>query len=434
MPNQDGTLTPEESAKLAEFRKKTPSKSAVKAGTPGIKLTPEEEAVRAERATSTPEKYVTDEEYDKLAKLYDAAQKSSGGNPNKKTKQTEEFQKLYHELLPDEARRIIAADTKLTTKGEQDIKTGKRRDPYNLEDNVDGMFGRRTEQYWQAVKKKPVVPAAAVPPEEKAKIPAERGPIERHPPVDLGKKTYAPWWLQDIVKTSGAAADLARVKPYYPWQAIPETRLPDATFYDPTRAEAAISEQANLANQYAAAFTGPRAASQSQIAGKAMSQVADTIAKYDDMNVQVANKLSDDRTSIMNQASQNKAALDTQLFDKYTIANQQLDNSKAMARQNLRQSYIDAITNRAKTQALNTLYPNFYTNPMTGGFVNFKPGYGKIQPTAQGSDEADEVQKIVHRFPGTTAKEAYDIVRKNKGTGEEDPNQGYLRSQGYSGQ
>jgi hypothetical protein len=129
---------------------------------------------------------------------------------------------------------------------------------------------------------------------------------------------------------------------------------------------------------------------------------------------------------------QNQAGLNTQLWDKYTIVNQHFDNSKNMARQNLRQSYIDAITNRAKTQALNSMQSNFYTDPSKGGFVNHM-GYANITPTKPGSDEADEVQRIMDRFPGTSAKDAYDIIRSNKGnTGGGDPNLAYLQAQGYT--
>jgi len=45
-----------------------------------------------------------------------------------------------------------------------------------------------------------------------------------------------------------------------------------------------------------------------------------------------------------------------------------------MARGNLRQAYIDAVTNRAQAQVLNQLYPNYIVDPSTGGFMNFRSG------------------------------------------------------------
>lgn len=296
-------------------------------------------------------------------------------------------------------------------------------------------FAEDPTQPWLYTEYEPFDPDKKLPPAAKKEAaPAERKPFERNPPLNLGEKIYAPWWLQDIVKVSGAAADLARVKPYYPWQATPQVRLPDATFYDPTRELAANTEQANLASQFHQAFTGPKTGAISGVQGQAMKNAADIMAKYNNMNVQIANQLSQERTGIMNQASQNKANLDTQLFDKYTIANQQFDNAKNMARQNLRQSYIDAITNRAKTQALNTLYPNYYTNPITGGFVNFKPGYDKIKPTQPGGDELTQIQKIIEKFPGTSFKDAMSYVKGQKmNPEEEEDKQAYLRAQGHPG-
>ena len=294
-------------------------------------------------------------------------------------------------------------------------------------------FAEDREQPWLYTEYEPIDPekkATATLPEKAAD--AAKDPYKRNPITDIPRKAYAPWWLQDIVKTSGAAADLARVNKYQPWQDTPQVFLPNATYYDPTRELAANTEQANLASQFHQAFTGPKSGAISGVQGKALDNAANIMAKYNNLNVGLANQLSQERASIMNQASQNQAGLNTQLFDKYTIANQQFDNSKNMARQNLRQSYMDAITNRAKTQALNTMYPNFYTDPSRGGFVDHT-GYASRNPTKPGDTEADQVQALIERFPGTSAKDAYNIIRKNKLTDEEEVNaEAYRKTQGYT--
>ena len=306
------------------------------------------------------------------------------------------------------------------------------------EGKFDAMIGRRWDVLMQ---KKPApeklpeetpAPKITIAPEERKNTTVPPQVIKRNSPVPVKGGTYAPWWLQDIVKTSGAAADLARVNRYLPWQATPEVRLPDATFYDPTRELAANAEQANIQTQGLAAFTGPQALSarSSSIQGQAAKNAADIMARYNNMNVELANQLNQERTSIMNTASQNKAALDTQLFDKYTIVNQQFDNAKNMARQNLRQSYIDAITNRAKTQALNTLYPNYYTDPSRGGMLGFAPDFSKI-PAEQPND-SDEWWDAVGK---TGSKElAIEYLKlKNKGAISDpyDERRGYMGAQGY---
>lgn len=200
-------------------------------------------------------------------------------------------------------------------------------------------------------------------------------PAVKHLP-EAQQNPNAPWWLQDIVKTAGAAGDFFRVKKYSPWQASAGVKLANPTFMDPTRQLAANAELANIGTQGAAIFSGPQAfnARASQIQGQAAQNVANTLAGVHNANVGIANQFEMANTQIMNSASDRKAQLATSLYDKNVIANQQFDNEKAMARQNLRQSYIGAITNRAQTQAMNQMYDQYAVDPSTGGFINFTHG------------------------------------------------------------
>lgn len=194
------------------------------------------------------------------------------------------------------------------------------------------------------------------------------------PPVE--ESGNDPWWLQDIVKTAGAAGDFFRVKKYMPWQATPNVTLPEATFYDPTRELAANAEQTNILTQGLGHFAGPQALSAraSQIQGTAAKNAADILARYNNQNVSVANNLSSQNAQTMNAFSQNRADQATHLFDKQTIANQQFDNSKNMARQMLRQGYIDAVTNKNYTANLNQLYDQYKIDPSIGGRMHFTHG------------------------------------------------------------
>jgi hypothetical protein len=171
---------------------------------------------------------------------------------------------------------------------------------------------------------------------------------------------------------------MARIKNYMPWQATPGMYLPDPTFYNSTRDLAAGQESANALTQGLSAFTGPQGLSSraSSIQGQAAKQAADTLGRYANLNVGVADKFELTKVGILNQAAQQRAGLATQLYDKNTIANQTFDNSKAMARQNLRQSYIDALTNKANTYNLNSMYPQYAIDPTTGGMIDFTHGAG----------------------------------------------------------
>jgi len=220
----------------------------------------------------------------------------------------------------------------------------------------------------------------------------------------LNKAAYTgnpEFWAQDIIKTLGAAGDMARIKKYRPWQATPNVMLPDPTFSDPTRELAAGQESANTLVRGLSAFTGPQALSSraSSIQGQAATAAANTLGKYANLNVGVANQFELQKTSILNQASQNKAALATQLYDKNTIANQTFDNSKAAARQNLRQSYITALTNKANTYNLNSLYPQYAVDPLSGGNIDFTHGAGIEPDNTEDRDLGKAYEEVLRLHP-----------------------------------
>jgi hypothetical protein len=168
---------------------------------------------------------------------------------------------------------------------------------------------------------------------------------------------YAPWWLQDTIATQGAVGDFYRIKKEQPWQAAPEYTYPKATFYDPERELAANAENAMIAANELSQFTGPQSfnARYNQIQGAGAKNAADILSRYNNLNVGVSNQLDAQVAGIKTQASASKAANATQLHDKYAIVNQQFTNAKNQARQEIRNKLIQAITNRATTQSLNSL-------------------------------------------------------------------------------
>jgi len=183
------------------------------------------------------------------------------------------------------------------------------------------------------------------------------------------------WWLQDEVNTFGAASDLASVKKYNPWEARVDLEEPRPTFLDPTRELAQQSEQANIASQASASFAGAQglgarnAASQ----GQGAAQAANTLSNINNQNVNIANQFEGTQVGIRNQESMLNQQMANRVFDKNTIANQQFDNAKLAGRQNLRNSYNTAVTNKWKTDALNQMYPNYQTETGVGGRVKYTP-------------------------------------------------------------
>jgi hypothetical protein len=200
----------------------------------------------------------------------------------------------------------------------------------------------------------------------------ECNPCEEQVPVPQP----AEWWLQDTIKTTGAFGDLMGLKKQMPWAPRVDLETPRPTFLDPTRELAANAEQANIQTQGLGQFAGPQAMSAraSSVQGAASKNAADILSKYNNANVNVANQFEMQSTNIRNQEQMANQGATQRLYDQNTIANQQYDNAKLAMRNNLRNQYTNAMTNRSKTDALNQLYPQYAVSPGTGGFMHFTQG------------------------------------------------------------
>jgi hypothetical protein len=272
----------------------------------------------------------------------------------------------------------------------------------------DNKFGEFTSSRFEPSFKPYKAPAPGAPVETAA--PADNISITAEEQSYPAYKTPGPeWWLQDKVKVAGAFGDLMRIKKYNPWMATPGLALPEGTFYDPTRELAANAEQVNLGVQGASTYSGPQsfAATAAALQGQGAANAANIMGRYNNLNVTESNRLGEATANVLNQGSQQRAANATQLFDKRTIVNQQFDNSKAMARQNLRQGFMDAITNRANTYNLNTLYPQFAVGPGNGGMIYNIPGSNReLNSNYKGQETPEEYLNRVHNMEG------YDIDEK----------------------
>jgi|LakMenEpi03Aug12_release.lakeMendotaPanAssembly.Ray.scaffolds.fasta_scaffold00105_22 hypothetical protein len=229
------------------------------------------------------------------------------------------------------------------------------------------------------------------------------------------QKQPAAWWLQDTVNTMGAFGDMMRTKKYMPWEARVDLEEPRPTFLDPTRELAAQSEQANIASQAAASFAGPQAlnARLSQIQGQGARGAADTLSKINNQNVNIANQFEANQVGVRNQENMLNQQMANRVYDKNVVANQQFDNAKTAGRANMRQAYNTALTNRAKTDAMNQLYPNYQVDPSTGGMVNYTPTVKKADPGAKEMDEFEYMNKL--RKSGFSDKAAVDAMKRKFG-------------------
>ena len=217
----------------------------------------------------------------------------------------------------------------------------------------------------------------------------EGTPVEDTLPPDVQEIPEPPYqgtpelWLQDKVNMGLAAGDYFGVKKRLPWAPRYEPQLVSRTFYDPTRDLAAQSEQANITNQALAQFTGPQALSarSSSVSGQFAKNAADTLSRFNNLNVGVANQFADSDAQIMNDAQRFNQAQNKQLYDQNIIANQQYDNTKRALRHNLGQAYNTGITNMMQTDAMNQMYPQYAVDPRSGGRMHFTQGKSGWNPT-----------------------------------------------------
>jgi hypothetical protein len=233
-------------------------------------------------------------------------------------------------------------------------------------------------------------------------------PCEKEEDLDIPGPP-AEWWLQDTIKTTGAFGDLMGVKKYMPWAPAGELQKPRPAFLDPTRELAANAEQANIQTQGMAQFAGPQALSarSASVQGQAAKNAADILSKYNNANVNIANQFELKGTDIANQESMLKQANAQRLYDQNTVANQQFDNAKLAMRNNLRNYYTNAITNKWQTDALNQMYPNYKVSPGVGGRMQFNPTDKKFTGQGSGSSSFDwqkAKDECVKNNPGADSK------------------------------
>jgi hypothetical protein len=231
----------------------------------------------------------------------------------------------------------------------------------------------------------------------------------------------AEWWLQDAIATAGAAGDLARIKKYTPWAPKLSPYIPEPTFYDPTRELANMTEQLAIGTEGSGAFAPAQSynARFAEMQAQGAKSAADILGRYNNLNVGAANQFELTKANMFNQTGMANAEIAGRLYDQNTIANQQYDNAKNQARQQLRQSYINAITNRAMTQAMNETYGDHYmVDPSSGGFVQFTGKTADLQPSNPYSQEkAAAFRNLKDRFPDVD-----DNILLRLMTGETDKN------------
>jgi hypothetical protein len=335
----------------------------------------------------------------------------------------------YRDLLSDKKLDPTLAETlkpfAIEAKGYDD-ETGP--DANKRISKADGVYTNTTAGEVAGIRSAPsIIEELAEETEEKVTDPAA--------PEYTAGNLSAPWWLQDIINISGKFGDWARLRKRYPNLPVPEVVLPEGVFADPNRALAANAEQANIMAQNLAAFQGPQALSSrsSQIQGQAARQAADIMGRYDTMNVGIANQLESQRSQILNAANTNRANIKAQEDMYNAIVDQNFQNAETAARNNLRQSYINAMNNRWTAFNVNQLTDQYQMHPEIGGGIFFDHGR-PVQPDSSSSTSlSDAFMTNRENMPGVDDSVIWQITKNQMGVADEnavDPNyQAMLQAQ-----
>lgn len=213
------------------------------------------------------------------------------------------------------------------------------------------------------------------------------------PQYQSGK--YTPDFIQDRILEANARRNMFNINRYFPSLQKYQPYLPEPTPYNP---EQQIQANNALLTAGSEAFRGTTGSSQAlgaKISG-AVGGLAENVSKimgqFNNLNVGTANEFSYKQADIMNEAQKFNAGQVMNYVDRLNTTNQNYDNSKREARDAYAQATTNRITNRAKAQALNTMYPDYLIDPSRGGELAFAPSREMVanENAMRGSNDAEQ--------------------------------------------
>jgi hypothetical protein len=196
-------------------------------------------------------------------------------------------------------------------------------------------------------------------------------------------------FLQDVMALGRAGQNYLSINEDMPWN--PYAALSPYPIqlgrYSPEREINALASTANTMGQAAAFGEAPsRAANLSKFQADTARQVADTLGRYNNLNVTAENQEELANVQQNNEFQKLRATGALDLYDKTALAKQNAINARQKALNNITQAGINMTTNQAKAQVLNELYPNFNIFPEAGGMMGFVPGAPRFGADDGGDD------------------------------------------------
>jgi hypothetical protein len=252
----------------------------------------------------------------------------------------------------------------------------------------------------------------------------EPEPIEAPVPGDIGEQRMPPradFWMQDLLKLNAINQRKRRLG--LPYQPVVETQDIDYVLEDPTRAIAAINEQAALANVANNMFAGPQAGSarSASMAGKSMGAIADTVAGVQSRNVSTVNRGEYQQAMLDAQSARQQRDRNVKLYDDTERALQMYTDEKNFDREQYADALANAITNRANTFNLNTIQDYYQIDPMSGGMIG--QVYSKAFDPVEQQDQMEQYFNLATRLKREGIEPTSDLLQMFMGQSTTFPNQ-----------
>jgi len=177
------------------------------------------------------------------------------------------------------------------------------------------------------------------------------------------------YWKQDLVNLD--AINSLKDNPYLPFNQKIDRVKGDYALRDSNADVGLISATArSLANAYGTAG-GTGAIANSNIFGDALQAAIGSQASIGNANIGIMNATGARNAQLNYQQNANQAKLDKEFYDNTQRTLQDMDNFDNWKIGKNAELYNTALTNRANTANLNSVYSTFNTNPNNSGLIEF---------------------------------------------------------------
>jgi hypothetical protein len=223
------------------------------------------------------------------------------------------------------------------------------------------------------------------------------------PPVNKYTPPEGQWWRQD--ENNLQALGLIDDNLYLPWAPDAGPAKIDYVLNDwRGRANAALSSQNTMAGALAGAG-GVQAVASSNIQGTALDDIAQNIDRVNMSNVGIMNQVAPMQAQLNMKVDDVNQARNMAVYDNTQKTLQNHDNFLNWKIGKQAELENTALTNRANTYNLNTLYDNYAIDPTTGGPIGFKgnKAFQKVKPQGDRQEQfLNDYTKLKKNLPADT--------------------------------